>query len=72
MSFTLSVKRWSVFLWFLHPVTIVGLYYCVMLHRVPRVGLCSNISYTMYHGLSVFVRLETDRVSEVCPCLCVS
>ena len=42
------------------------------LHRVPRVGLCSNISYTMYHGLSVFVRLNSDLVSEVCPCLCVS
>ena len=42
------------------------------LHRVPRVGLCSNISYTMYHGLSVFVRLNSDLVSEVCPYLCVS
>ena len=30
------------------------------LHRMPRVDLCSNISYTMYHGLSVFVRLITD------------
>ena len=68
MSFTLSVKCWSVFLWFLHPVTIVVCF----LHRVPRVGLCSNISYTMYHGLSVFVRLNTDLVSKVCPCLCVS
>ena len=56
MSFTLSVKCWSVFLWSLHPVKIVGLYYCV--------------SYTVCQGL-VCVLISLTPCTMGCLFLCV-